>query len=532
MFSSDDTYRKLYEGVNDAIFILNSDGVFVDCNLAAQKILALKKDQILGLTPAHLSPKFQPNGALSEQRIMELNHAALQGRDQAFEWVFMRNGQDFHSDVSISIVTDRDVTFIYGIVKDLTEIREREAQLKSSEERFRVIFNQSADGVLIYQPSSGFIDCNASALELLAVNNKNDLMGLHPWEISREQLPDGYDSREKVIEMNRKCLDEGQNRLEWIFIRQGRKVWYDVVLTRVDLHDETFIHVILRNITDKKKNEESLLKYQDHLEELVKDRTLELELNEEELLLQHEQLESALKELRDTQDQLILSEKMASLGILSAGIGHEINNPLNYIKGGIEGLSTYLDSKQKIKDPVVKKYIKIIQEGASRVSSIVNSLSHYSRSGQAMDEKCDIYAILENCLTILSSRILHRIKLTKQFDKRGLIILGNSGRLHQAFLNILSNAEQAIHDSGNITLKVCNEEDTVKVKITDDGIGIEKEDLSRIMDPFFTTKSPGNGTGLGLAITYKIIEEHLGKIDVTSNTGKGTTFVVTLPKSS
>lgn len=229
-----------------------------------------------------------------------------------------------------------------------------------------------------------------------------------------------------------------------------------------------------------------------------------------------------------TQKLLITSEKMASLGIMAAGIAHEINNPLNYIK---QGAAALVYNTEDSSDPQCKEnlhLLKIIDEGVDRASNIVMSLSHFSRQTTDMNESCDITDIIENCLLILQNRFQDKVTVVKHYETKNKL-QGNEGRLHQAIMNILSNAEQAISKKGKITIKVASQGENIQVVIEDDGKGIPKEQLDKIGDPFFTTKSPGQGTGLGLFITYAIIEEHRGHFEVQSETGKGTTFSFTLP---
>jgi len=232
------------------------------------------------------------------------------------------------------------------------------------------------------------------------------------------------------------------------------------------------------------------------------------------------------EELIKTQKLLITSEKMASLGVLAAGVGHEINNPLNFIKNGIEALNMKLNGSL---NEDLKSYFKIINEGVERASNIVKSLSHFSRRGPSTDEKCNIHDIIENCLLILHNRIRNRVRITTDFTKQSPVVIGNEGRLHQAMMNIIANAEQAIGDEGNIKITTRRKQGFMVVEVSDDGEGIPEENLMKISDPFFTTKAPGEGTGLGLFITSSIIEEHSGILDVNSETEQGTTFTIKLP---
>ncbi|MEO9872382.1 tetratricopeptide repeat protein [Ekhidna sp.] len=244
----------------------------------------------------------------------------------------------------------------------------------------------------------------------------------------------------------------------------------------------------------------------------------------------NEKLQQNNEELRKTQKLLVTSEKMASLGVLAAGVGHEINNPLNFIKNGIEALAQKIQKDKSIDDEELKTYFKIINEGVDRATNIVKSLSHFSRKAAPdVVEHCNIHEIIENCLLILHSKIRNRVRIITDFTKEGVDLRGNEGRLHQAMINIIANAEQAIDEEGSIQITTKRLNKHVEICIEDDGEGIPEENLIKISDPFFTTKAPGEGTGLGLFITFSIIEEHNGHIDVKSNIDEGTKFIITLP---
>jgi PAS domain S-box-containing protein len=286
------------------------------------------------------------------------------------------------------------------------------------------------------------------------------------------------------------------------------------------------------DVTELKAAQKELQMYTEDLEGQVKLRTGELTDSNRALLAsnyqlnqQHQVLKDTLENLEKTQKQLFQSDKMASLGVLVAGVGHEINNPLNFINGGVQGLKN-LDSNGGAE---AKPFFDIIEEGVKRASNIVKSLSHFSRRTGKMDEKCDLHLIINNCLTILHNKLKHSIEVEKKFTNNNVIIKGSEGKLHQAILNVLSNAQQAIEGTGKITIKTDRVGKQIKISIKDTGVGIPKENLSKVVDPFFTTKNTGEGTGLGLSITYSIIEEHQGRIELSSKIGQGTEFILIFP---
>ena len=294
----------------------------------------------------------------------------------------------------------------------------------------------------------------------------------------------------------------------------------------------------------KQKIQLELLDYKDRLEEQVTERTMSLEMANDELLqineklqitneelhLNQQKLEEALGKLREAQDKLVQSEKMASLGIMAAGIAHEINNPLHYIQGAIDGIEASItdDSVSKEDIPML---LEAMQTGVKRASDIVSSLNHFS-SKSKLNEICNLHTILENCIILLYSDRKHGVEIIREYEPSLPIIIGNEGKLHQAFFSIIQNASQAITKLGKIWIRTEVVGTDVVVTITDNGMGIPEAIRSKITDPFFSTKAPGEGTGLGLSITYSIIEEHLGNLHFKSKVNHGTSVQVTLPKTN
>lgn len=246
---------------------------------------------------------------------------------------------------------------------------------------------------------------------------------------------------------------------------------------------------------------------------------------------QNKILEAKNEEIRQTQNLLVKSEKMASLGVLAAGIGHEINNPLNYIENGVLNISNILkEDFPEQQSPTLHKFIDIVNEGVSRASTIVNSLANFSRSGHENNESCDLESIAENCLVILSSKT-KGIQFNKCYASEKLLVRGNESKLHQVCMNLLANAIHAVSEQANPTIEIKTEKvkNELVLTIKDNGYGIDEENLSKISDPFFTTKSPGEGTGLGLFIAHSFIDEHNGRLEVKSIIGNGATFLLHLP---
>ena len=248
-----------------------------------------------------------------------------------------------------------------------------------------------------------------------------------------------------------------------------------------------------------------------------------------QLTAQQEELEDAINQLKDAQSQLLHAEKMSSIGVLTAGIAHEINNPLNFIKGGEVAIENYMNNFLIDHISKLTPLLDIIKTGVFRATNIIKSLNQFNRKGNSMMEKCDIKMIITNCLTILTSAMKDKVDLEYDYDEKDYELLANEGELHQLFLNILANAEQAISEHGKIIISTKIKDSFLITKIADTGAGISPENIKRVTEPFFTTKSPGKGTGLGMSIVYSIISAHKGSIEIDSKLEEGTTITIKLP---
>jgi two-component system, NtrC family, sensor kinase len=313
---------------------------------------------------------------------------------------------------------------------------------------------------------------------------------------------------------------------------------------KTPFYDENGIPLYLlgisEDITDKKYIEEELRKNREHLEQLLEEQT------------------KTLENLKKTQSQLIQSEKMASLGQLVAGIAHEINNPVNFISAGVDSLSTNLEEirqvldiyhkvnesnvseklkeieelKQKVeyKEAIreINKLIESIKNGTVRTTEIVKGLRTFSRLDEDVLKTTDIHEGIDSTLILLRNKYKNRIEIKKNYGVLPQVEC-YPGQLNQVFMNVLSNAIDAINDEGTITISTSIKGSYVQISIKDSGHGIPESLKDKIFDPFFTTKGVGKGTGLGLSISQGIIEKHNGTIEVKSKEREETEFIITLP---
>ncbi|MCV9387156.1 GAF domain-containing sensor histidine kinase [Reichenbachiella ulvae] len=263
------------------------------------------------------------------------------------------------------------------------------------------------------------------------------------------------------------------------------------------------------------------------LEKKVFERTKELKKKNDALQKANEELKFTLQQLKSAQTQLVQSEKMASLGVLTSGVAHEINNPLNFIRGGYLGLKKELDVYHK--DETINKMLECIGTGVDRATGIVKGLNQFSRSNDSHDEQCDLHTILDNCLIMMQNQLKHSIIVEKRFASEPIFFKSNVGQMHQVFINIFTNAIQAIDKKGLIQISTRVHKKMAEIEIIDNGCGIVKDNLPKVTDPFFTTKEAGIGTGLGLSITLSIIQSQNGKLKIDSEVGQGTRVNVSFP---
>lgn len=277
-----------------------------------------------------------------------------------------------------------------------------------------------------------------------------------------------------------------------------------------------FAHVMVRQEIETLLNDYSI-----NLERKVEERTNDLKV--------------AYQTLKQTQSQLLQAGKMASIGQLAAGVAHEINNPVGYVKSNLHSLREYARELQQklggahadLLDEMHEMLDESI-EGTRRVDDIVSNLRTFSRMDRGERTLASVNELIETTLTVIRNEIKYTAEVERDFGEVPDIYC-SPDRLNQVFVNLLINAAQAIEDRGTIRITTGQDEDTVMVQISDTGRGITAEDQERIFEPFFTTKDVGQGTGLGLSIVYDIVTAHGGTISVDSEPGVGSTFTLALP---
>lgn len=415
---------------------------------------------------------------------------------------------------------------IETLVSTKNELLAKSKDLEEQKEVFETLFYDTADGLALLKDGI-FIDCNNAALKILAYKDKESFLNLKPHELSPEYQPNGEKSELKAKKLIEDCLSNGSNRFEWIHLKStGEEVWVAVLLTKIVLNHEIMVHVVWRDISDKKILEKQIL-----------DRNNELEDANNEL-------EISIENLQQTQEQLIEAEKMASLGALVAGVAHEINTPIGI---GLTGASHFQVISNKIKslyenDKMTQESFEdflntsdelavLINSNLKKAANLVKSFKQVAVD-QTSEEKRE-FLLLTYIEEILAS--IHSVTKKTKLDifiscDDKIKINSFPGAISQILTNLIMNS--IIHgydkkEKGLLSIYVTKEENLVKIIYKDDGKGIKEENISKIFDPFFTTNRHNGGSGLGLNIIYNIVTTKLNGKIICQNKTKGVEFIIT-----
>ncbi|WIM05746.1 MAG: PAS domain S-box protein [Candidatus Nitricoxidivorans perseverans] len=419
---------------------------------------------------------------------------------------------------------------------DITPRKQTELALHESEARFRAIYDSIHEAIFIHDIDTGAIlSSNRRARELYGMGEE-ELHAARIQDLSEGVFP--YTQADAALWMMRAAAGDPQT-FEWhARDKSGRLFWVEATLRRARIGEHDCLLAVEHDITHRK----------------AQDKELRENFNRQVLLNQ---------KLEEAHNQLLQSEKMASIGQLAAGVAHELNNPIGFVHSNLGSLEKYLqdifevetayedvektagcactalDRVRQLKRDKDYEFLRedIFQlmaeskDGLVRVRKIVQDLKDFSRVGDMNWQWADIHQGIDSTLNIVWNELKYKCKVVKEYGDLPEVYCLPS-QLNQVFMNLLVNAGHAIEEKGQITLRTGRGNEgsgEVWISVSDTGRGIPKEILTRIFDPFFTTKPVGKGTGLGLSLSYGIIQKHQGRIEVESEVGVGTTFKVTIP---
>ncbi len=456
---------------------------------------------------------------------------------------------------SLRVLRHEERWLLLIIARDARQERKVEDVLEQTLSQLRTTLEATGNGILVIDWHNSIANMNRQFSEM--------------WHIPEAFLKSGNDAAilefltANVVEQDL-CRDrlqqvsDPQETLDLLHLQDGRVF---ECRSRPQFLGERIIGRVYGFVdtTEREHTEAALRESRDLLENRVHERTLALQLAN--LTLESEKTRQAdlIRKLGEAQNQLLQSEKMASIGVLAAGVAHEINNPVGFVNSNLSSLQRYLHSLiqlldayeareghlpdgdrgelQALRKEIDADYLRedlgsLLTEsmdGLDRIKRIVQDMKDFSHVGGGEVLVANIETGLDSTLNVVWNELKYKAEVVKEYGSVPEIECIPS-QLNQVFMNLLVNAAHAIDSRGRITLRTTYDDATITVTVSDTGSGIPAENLGRIFEPFFTTKPVGKGTGLGLSMSYSIVQKHGGRIEVESEIGQGTTFRVILPR--
>jgi len=469
---SEEKYRTLGENLPQKIFHKDRDSVYVSCNENFARDFKLLPDEIVGKTDYDLFPKdLAEKYREDDKRIIESE------KTEELEERYIQDGQELWVQTVKTPIRDEkgNTAGILGIFRDITERRRMEENLKRAAKEWRTTFDSITDLVSIHDKDFKFVRVNKSFAKAFEMEPK-ELIGKTCYKIvhgTNEPWPNCP---------HKQTLKDRKPHMAEFF--------------------EPHLGVHLQTSTSPIFNEKGELVGTVHIARDISER-------------------------KKMQEQLIVSDRLASIGELAAGIAHELNNPLTTVIG----FSQLLIDRDLPDD--VKEDLNMVYREAQRTAAIVKNLLTFGRKHAPVKEAVNISSAIEKVLELRAyEQSVNNIKVITRFAPNLPEVMVDYFQLQQVFLNIIINAEHFMIEAnrrGTLTITTEKVGNIIKASFADDGPGIDRENLGRLFDPFFTTKEVGKGTGLGLSICHGMITEHGGRIYAESELGKGATFIVELP---
>jgi PAS domain S-box-containing protein len=466
---SEDKYRGLFENANDGIIILRSPQLFIaNINREAERLTGYEEKELVGKSMVDLI------AVEEEKKVSYLEEVVEKGEARIDSFSLLRkDGTLVEVDLSTNRIDLGDESFYQVIFRDLTGQKKLEKKIREAKRNLEAIFDGIRDQISVQTPDYRILRVNRAVIEHYHTEY-NELIGKKCYE--------AYYQRTQPCE---KCPVS-------VTIKTQQPSSSIMKIPESD----TTLRILSYPVSNDKGD---LFAIAEYIQDITEEKRL--------------------------QEQLIQSEKLAGIGFLASGIAHEINNPLS----GVIGMAELCMTEENPQE--IKSYLADIFICAQRIGEIAKGLKSYSRMAKDGSQTLvDVNEVLENSLKMVRLGIkTNSVEVIKKFQPVEKI-QGNCGEIQQVFSNLITNAFQAINGKGGmLTLATRPFQDSVEVKVSDNGMGISPKYLNQIFDPFFTTKNPGEGTGLGLNIVYRIVTKYEGTIDVESKVNVGTTFTVKFP---
>lgn len=505
---SEERYHDILENANDLIQSVDPDGSFLYVNRAWKQAMGYSDQELASLKIFDvISPACRDHCVAMFQAIM--SGESIPRVDVQF---ITKSGKVVELEGSINCSRlDGRPSVTRGIFRDITERKAMERELRQSEDRYRKLFENAPDAILV-QSEGRYLFVNNQACKLFGADSPDQLVGVR---VTATIHPDYRELVEhRIRQVSDSDLATPVRELK-ILRLDGSAIDVEATGTSITFQGQPATQVIIRDISERKLVEKERSEWNDRLEQQVEEKT---------------------RHLKEAQAKLIQSEKMATLGEVISGASHELNNPLAGILGAIQMLrSSAFTQTIEVELTEGGAVLDDMESAAFRCQNIVDKLTRFSTQAPCDFSQMDINQVLKDALEIMGEQFAEKgITMSWVPDPELPPIDGDFVKLLEVFVYLLKNAKSALPDGGILEIstelaKTGGEFPLVVTRIRDFGCGIPVENLGKIFDPFFTTKFFGRGPGLGLTVSYGIIKRHGGDIDVRSTVGKETEVTVTLP---
>ncbi|KPB04025.1 PAS domain-containing sensor histidine kinase [Bacillus sp. CHD6a] len=460
---SEERFREMFQHALDAIVLVDNNGNIKRANPAASRAFELPLDELVCSKLHEFVPK-------KDKRVFSIvKQFGAKGEIREELEFHMPNGQK----KLLEFTANKGIIDGYNMIifRNVSERRKMEKDLRESEQKFRKIFNNAMDGILLWDNRCDVIDANPNASKIMGLSKEELINNQLNWYIPKDQLKDlqaQWRECPESEELSGELCMEGEGGVQIIEYSAKKHVIEGLHMT------------IFRNITEK----------------------------------------------REMEDQLRKSDTLTVVGELAAGIAHEIRNPMTALKGFIQLLQNSMNEDQ------YGMYFDVITSELKRIESIITEFLVLAKPQAISYQRKNISVIMKETLDLLSAQAsLENVQFISFIEEGLPDIYCEPNQLKQVFINILKNAIEVMPSGGTVSVDVKKiEGEQVLISFRDEGIGIPEDKLKKLGEPFYTTKE--RGTGLGLMVSYKIVEEHNGTIEVSSEVGKGTTFHIKLPIGS
>ena len=493
LLESQQKFERLFKNQPDPTIFADLNDHFLDVNPRFAEVFGYSPDEVRGKAVDDL--------LVPEDRKTEAQMLTKKGMEEYVSYETIRKRKDGSLiPVSISaapIIVKGQFTGNVVTYKDVTERQKMEEALRESEERLRQLIEYAPDAIYMNDLNGTFLDGNKQ-VELMIGYKKEELVGRNLLEAG--VLLEKY-AQKSIEDLMKNSRGERSGPDEYELKRKdGDTIWAEISTFPVKRGEKIEVMGIARDITQRKQMQRKLEEYSQQLEVLVEKRT---------------------RQLKETQEQLVKAERLATIGQVAAMVGHDLRNPLT----GISGAAYYLKTKLGPKDDrKITEMLEFIEKDIQYSNKIITDLMEYSREIRLELTETTPKSIIAEALSVV--QIPEKVQLLDETENEPKIKI-DIDKMKRVFGNLIKNALEAMPQGGKLTVSSRTSDGNIEFIFTDSGTGMAKEVLGRIWTPFFTTKA--KGMGLGLAICKRIIEAHQGKIYVESVVGEGTTFAVTVP---